>query len=193
MTIKELEAADPAYLTEISRIVQGEHWDPHHLLGIHPYFDGKKIIRLWRPEANEIFIEVEGKIHHARKVHAGGFFDLIVDESITYKDYRIYHQNGLLAHDPYSFTPLWGELDTHLFGKGVHYQLYEMMGAKEVVHQGVSGVRFTVWAPGAKRVSLVADFNFWNGRVNPLRSMGSSGGMELFVPGLQEGERYKFE
>lgn len=193
MTLKEHEKADPSYLSEIDRIVHGEHWDPHHVLGLHPYFDNKKIIRLWRPGAREIFLEVDGVIHPARKVNDAGFFDLIVPEHVDHKSYRIYHQNGLLAEDPYAFLPTWGEMDAFLFNKGVHYGLYDVMGAKEMVHQGVKGVRFAVWAPGAKRVSLVADFNFWNGRVNPMRSTGMSGVWELFVPGLKEGERYKFE
>jgi 1,4-alpha-glucan branching enzyme len=111
----------------------------------------------------------------------------------TVNDYRVYHQNGMLDHDPYAFLPTFGEMDAHLFSKGVHYQLYEVMGARLCTHHGVKGVKFAVWAPEAYRVSLVADFNFWDGRVNPLRQIGASGVWELFVPGLKEGEKYKFE
>ncbi|NGX55566.1 MAG: 1,4-alpha-glucan branching enzyme GlgB [Chlamydiae bacterium] len=193
MIIDELKDADPTFLSELSRLVQGEHWDPHHLLGLHPFFKGEKVIRLWRPEAKEIYFELFGKTIPARLIHKAGVFDAVVPAKTTPTDYRIYHQNGLLAQDPYAFSPVWGELDGHLLSQGVHYKLYEVLGARECLHQGVNGVKFTVWAPSAMRVSLVGDFNFWDGRVNPLRSMGHSGVWELFVPGLESGERYKFE
>lgn len=192
--VKELlEKSDPHFLLEIARIVSGEHWDPHSVLGIHPYFDDKKIIRLWRPGAKEVYLEFQGKIVPARKVHEAGIFEYPVPLNTKHNDYRVYHQNGMLAEDPYSFLPAWGEIDSYLFSKGVHYKIFEVMGAKETIHQNVTGVKFAVWAPSATRVSLVGDFNFWDGRVNPMRSMGGSGVWELFVPGLQEGERYKFE
>ncbi len=193
MFIDELKDADPGFISELSQIVHGDHWDPHHLLGLHSYFKDKKIIRIWRPSAPEVFIELFGKTHHTRKIHAAGVFDIIVPGETTHRDYRIYHQNGLLAEDPYSFSPLWGDLDAHLFNQGVHYKIYDAMGARECIHQGVKGVKFVIWAPSAMRISLVGDFNFWDGRINPMRSMGSSGVWELFVPGLDSGERYKFE
>jgi 1,4-alpha-glucan branching enzyme len=99
----------------------------------------------------------------------------------------------MLAHDPYAFSPTFGELDQHLLGRGVHYQLYQALGAHTLEHQGVLGTKFAVWAPNAQAVALVADFNHWDGRVNPMRSMGSSGVWELFVPGVGQGEKYKFE
>ena len=101
--------------------------------------------------------------------------------------------SGLLAHDPYAFLPTFGELDQYLLGHGVHYQLYRVLGGRIAVQQGVSGVKFAVWAPAARSVSLVADFNHWDGRINPMRSLGKSGVWEIFVPGLVEGEKYKFE
>ena len=192
MTIKEVDSADSALLSEISRLLHGDHWDPHSFLGLHPS-DGKQVIRIYRPGATEVYLHVHGKSVPARKIHEAGIFDYNVSETLSFKDYKIYHQNGILAEDPYTFMPVWGEVDSHLFNKGVHYKLYEVMGAHRIVHQGVDGVNFTVWAPSAMRVSLVGDFNFWDGRVNPMRSMGNSGVWELFVPGLKEGERYKFE
>lgn len=192
MTI-ELAGADPAFISELSRIVHGDHWDPHHFLGLHPFFENKQVIRLYRPGAKEVFLQVLGKTHPARKIHEAGVFDFITSEKLTHRDYKVYHQNGMLAEDPYAFFPSWGEMDSHLFNRGVHYQLHDMLGAHVIKHQDVKGVRFTVWAPSALTVSLVGDFNFWDGRVNPLRSMGNSGVWEIFIPGLQEGERYKFE
>lgn len=193
MTIKELQRADPDFLSELARILHGDHWDPHHFLGLQPFYEGKKIIRLYRPGALEVFLEVRGKIVPARKIHDAGVFDYIVPDDTTFFDYRVYHQNGLLANDPYSFAPAWGEMDSHLYNSGTHYEIYEVMGSREIKHQEVMGVRFTVWAPSAMRVSVVGDFNFWDGRVNPMRSMGNSGVWELFIPGLKKGERYKFE
>lgn len=192
-TIKELQGADPSFLSEMSRILHGDHWDPHHFLGLHPFFDGKQVIRIYRPGAKECFLEVQGKIVPAHCIHEAGLFDYISSEKINFKDYRVYHQNGMLAEDPYAFSPFWGDLDSHLFNKGVHYKIYEVLGAHETTYEKVKGVKFAVWAPSAMRVSLVGDFNFWDGRVNPMRSMGSSGVWELFVPGLKVGERYKFE
>lgn len=184
---------DPAFMQGLSYIIWGEHWDPHSVLGLHPYFDEKKVVRLFRPNAQEVYLELFGKIVTTRKIHEAGIFECVVPKETSHTDYRVYHQNGLLACDPYAFSSTWGEIDSHLFGKGVHYKIYEMMGGRETVHQGIKGVKFSVWAPSAKRVSLVADFNFWDGRTNPMRSMGGSGVWELFIPGIGQGERYKFE
>ncbi len=181
------------HLQNQERIIQGTHHDPHRFLGLHPYHDGKKVIRLWRPGANSIYLEVDGKRVQATQVHPAGVFEYVVPENTTPLDYRVFYQSGLLAHDPYAFWPTIGEVDQYLFGKGVHYQLYHVLGAKLKQHHGVSGTQFAVWAPAARSVALVGDFNYWDGRVNPMRSMGSSGIWELFVPGLGEGEKYKFE
>jgi 1,4-alpha-glucan branching enzyme len=167
-------------------------YNPHQLLGIHSLGSGKKI-RLWRPGAPFAYVELFGNIIEMRKVHPHGLFEVDAPENTTGADYRVYAHHGLLFHDPYSFPPTFGELDAHLFGRGVHYRLYEVLGARPCQHQGVQGVKFALWAPSAAAVSLVGDFNLWDGRVNPMRSMGSTGVWELFIPGLAEGEKYKFE
>jgi len=190
MTLHEVSVLG---LGELARIVHGEHWDPHCFLGLHPLSDNRMVIRLYRPGATEIYLQVRGQCVSAKKIHDAGIFEYQVEGGTTHHDYKIYHQNGLLAEDPYSFFSTWGEIDAHLFNQGVHYKLYEVMGAHEREHEGVRGVSFVVWAPSAMRVSVIGDFNFWDGRVNPLRSMGNSGVWELFVPGLKSGERYKFE
>lgn len=169
-----------------------DHHDPHATLGLHPISAEKKIIRIFRPGAKTIHIELKGQLKEL-KTNQEGFFEIEVPSDLTCLDYKVYHQNGLLAHDPYAFLPSIGEMDLYLFGRGVHYQLFNILGAKIITHQGVKGVRFAVWAPSAKRVSLIGDFNFFDGRVNPMRSMGSSGIWEIFIPGLKEGEKYKFE
>lgn len=184
---------EPIFLDQILRVIYKAHHQPHAVLGLHPYFEGYKVIRLWRPGARQIFLEVFGHIVEAKRIHEAGIFEYVVPPHTTPFDYRIFHQNGLLAHDPYTFWPTFGEMDQYLFGKGVHYKLYERMGGRLVTHQGVAGTKFAVWAPNAKSVSLIGDFNYWDGRVNPMRVMGYSGVWELFVPGLGEGEKYKFE
>lgn len=184
---------DSHFYDKLNQVIHGDHYDPHTILGLHDFVKGKKVIRLWRPSAHQTFLEVFGEIVEATKVHEAGIFEYMVPGDTMANDYRVYHQSGLLAHDPYSFLPTFGELDQYLLGSGVHYQLYASMGGRLTTQQGVQGVKFCVWAPAARRVSLVADFNHWDGRVNPLRSLGSSGVWEIFVPGLKEGERYKFE
>lgn len=176
---------------DLQLLILGRHHNPHRFLGIHEDA-GKKIIRLFRPGAEKIFLEVKGNIVEAEKL-LDGLFVYHVSSDCTFKDYRIYHHNGLLAHDPYAFLPTFGELDAFLFNKGVHYELYKALGAHPTTNQGVPGVKFAVWAPNAIGVSLVADFNFFNGQVQPMRSMGESGVYELFIPGIKEGEKYKFE
>jgi 1,4-alpha-glucan branching enzyme len=166
--------------------------DPHRILGLHPSGSNSKVIRIWRPGAPYLHLEVFGKDVEAKKVSPEGLFEYEVPSNTTFTDYRIY-QNGILAHDPYAFLPTFGEIDAHLFNRGVHYKLYEIMGGRLCTHQGIEGAKFSVWAPEAKGVSLVSDFNYWDGRVNPMRMMGASGVWELFIPGLKQGEKYKFE
>lgn len=184
---------EPSFFDQLCRIIEVQHHQPHAILGLHSYFDESKIIRLCRPGAHQIFLEVFGNIVEARKIHEAGFFEYIVPLHTTLYDYRVFHQNGLLAHDPYAFLPTFGEIDQYLFGKGVHYQLYQRMGGRLTSHQGVEGAKFVVWAPNAKSISVIGDFNHWDGRIHPMRILGYSGVWELFIPGLTEGEKYKFE
>lgn len=172
------------------------HSEPHCFLGVQsdPLKPGSAFIRLWRPGAQECFLNVRGETLSAKKVHESGLFECAVSADLRPSEYKIYHQNGLLAHDPYAFSPTIGPLDLYFFSKGVHYNLYEILGARLFTSQeGISGVRFAVWAPNARRVALVGDFNHWDGRVCPMRCLGSSGVWEIFIPGLTEGEKYKFE
>lgn len=173
-------------LSDVALLVEGRHHDPHRFLGLHA---AGRVIRLWRPGGETVHLEVSGAIVQAEKVGDQGLFEYLCPTPIQPADYRIYHQNGLLARDPYSFLPTLGETDLFLFNKGCHYKLYSVLGAQ--VKE--TGTQFAVWAPNAKSVHLVADFNHWDGRLYPMRSMGVSGIWELFVPGIGEGEKYKFE
>lgn len=178
---------------ELNALIWGESHSPHAILGIHPYSEDQKVIRLWRPGATTLHLEVFGNIVEATRVHDAGLFEYRVSNQITSQDYRVYHISGVLGHDPYAFWPTFGEMDRYLFGKGAHYQLYKAMGARLDNQLGVAGVKFSVWAPSAKAVALVGDFNHWDGRVNPMRSLGDSGIWEIFIPELTEGQKYKFE
>ncbi len=182
-----------------NRLIHGDEYNPHSVLGLHAYdFEAQepqeaKKIYLFRPGATEIHLEVFGETVQARGLHESGLFEYEVPTETTAADYRIYHANGLLAHDPYAFMPTIGEYECYLYGKGVHYELYRVLGAHFITQWGIKGVRFAVWAPGAIRVSLIGDFNYWDSRTNPMRSLGSSGIWEIFIPGLNEGIKYKFE
>jgi 1,4-alpha-glucan branching enzyme len=167
--------------------------DPHAVLGLHQGVDGSCVIRLWRPGAKEIFLQVKGNVVQAQRIGEDGLFEYRSSIDLSCLDYQVYHPSGLLSFDPYAFAPTFGEMDAYLFSKGRHYRLYDVLGAKLHHENGSCGVKFSVWAPNAQSVFLVGDFNHWDGRVNPLRSLGSSGVWELYVPGLSAGEKYKFE
>ncbi|HEX6595950.1 MAG TPA: 1,4-alpha-glucan branching protein GlgB, partial [Acidimicrobiales bacterium] len=131
----------------------------------------------------------------ARPVHPGGLFEAAVAQETN--DYLIEARypdgNTWLADDPYRFWPTLGDLDLHLFGEGRHERLWTVLGAHLREQQGVAGASFAVWAPGAQSVRLVGEWNNWDGRIAPMRTMGSSGVWEIFVPGVTKGVRYKYE
>jgi len=162
-------------------------YQPHEILGSH---DG--CLWLWRPGAKEIWAEVRGQIEPLSPcVDCPGLFKLECGP-LEPLEYRIFHNDGSLQHDPYAFWPTLGPTDLYLFNSGCHYQLFKHLGARVRNHLGVDGVSFSVWAPAARSVSLVSDFNHWDPRVNPMRSLGESGVWEIFIPGATEGSRYKF-
>ncbi len=173
---------------DLNLLMKGHHFDPHRFLGLH----GNEI-RLWRPGAKTIHLEILGRIVEARQVSLDGLFVYSLKELIRPLDYRVFYHNGKLVHDAYSFAPSIGAVDAFLFNKGCHYELYHVLGAQIKEIQGVKGVQFAVWAPSAKGVFLIGDFNHFDGRYHPMRSMGASGIWELFMPGVVEGEKYKFE
>src|SRR5262245_26826299 len=126
-----------------------------------------------------------------------GVFEGVVEGASLPRDYELEVRypagDSYVLRDPYSFLPTLGELDVHLAGEGRHEQLYSQLGAHPRELDGVAGVSFAVWAPNAASVSVVGDFDGWDGRLHPMRSLGSSGIWELFVPGVLPGSRYKFE
>ncbi len=166
--------------------------NPHSFLGLHDLDEKSRVIRLWRPGALDVYVEVDREIILATPTECQGVFEVIVPSFITSRDYRVYHKGDVLKPDPYSFLPTLGDLDAYFFSKGVHYKLYEVLGARVHESEGCYGVRFALWAPSAAYVFLVADFNGWDDLMTPMRSLGSSGIWEIFIPGIGPGEKYKF-
>ncbi|WP_432042960.1 1,4-alpha-glucan branching enzyme [Streptomyces cadmiisoli] len=175
------------------RLLAGTHHDPHSVLGAHPVPDGV-VFRAFRPYALSVTV-VAGGLRAELHDDGDGFFSGLVPLRDV-PEYRLrvaYEGSELDTEDPYRFLPALGELDLHLIGEGRHEQLWRALGAEPMTHQGVSGTRFTVWAPNARGVRAAGGFNFWDGTGFPMRSLGGSGVWELFVPGIGEGELYKFE
>ncbi len=180
--------------TAVEKLVAGELWDPHSILGAHPGPKGT-IVRAWRPEAQTVQCLVDGEtVAKLEKVHPAGLFEGTVDGRI--EDYQLevgYPDGAFTLRDPYSFPPTLGELDLHLLGEGSHRRLHQVLGAHVREVRGVAGVSFAVWAPNARSVRIVGDFNSWDGRLHPMRALGGSGIWELFVPDTGPGSFYKFE
>ena len=171
--------------------------DPHSVLGIHEFNDGV-IIRVFDPLADSVEILTGSDFSNSEPMRneGRGLFTAIFKKSPFFA-YRVkkYFADGTIftSADPYSFLPGIGEMDTYLFNLGEHRNVYEMMGAHCRTRDGVEGVEFTVWAPNAVRVSVIGDFNCWDGRRGMMRLMGNTGVWELFIPGLCAGDLYKFE
>jgi 1,4-alpha-glucan branching enzyme len=166
--------------------------DPHAFLGAHPA-DGGVVVRAYRPDAERVIVQPHGvELHETdgvwEGVVEGAELPLAYELEVVYPD-----GNAFTIRDPYAFLPTIGELDLHLAGEGRHEELYERLGAHVREVDGVSGTAFAVWAPAARSVSIVGDFNSWDGRLHPMRVLGSSGIWELFVPGVERGARYKYE
>jgi len=182
---------------ELDALVRREHPNPHGVLGAHPDGDGV-VIRVLRPAACRITALLDdGTAVELEQIHAGGVFEGSIEGAELPLHYRLevdYAGAGTFTiEDPYAFLPTLGELDLHLIGEGRHEQIYERLGAHVREHQGVIGTAFAVWAPSARAVSVVGDFNSWDGRLHAMRTMGSSGIWELFLPAIEPGQRYKFE
>ena len=184
--------------SDLSAIVARDHREPHAWLGAHPCADGGVVVRAYRPDATRRRAP-RGRRGGRRRAAAPGRAcsrrpaDGVELPLATSSRSPTPTATTYTLHDPYAFLPTLGDLDLHLAGEGRHEALYEAMGAHLREMGGVAGVGFTVWAPAARSVSVVGDFNGWDGRLHPMRAMGSSGIWELFVPGVPEGARYKYE
>ncbi|WP_078611097.1 1,4-alpha-glucan branching enzyme [Streptomyces baarnensis] len=175
------------------RLLAGDHHAPHDVLGAHPV-PGGVLVRALRPFARSVTVLATGlraELHD----DGDGFFSgvLPVPEAPAYRLEVAYDDTTVEVEDPYRFWPAIGELDLHLIGEGRHEELWRALGAEPMVHQGVAGTRFTLWAPNARGVRVTGDFTYWDGTGTPMRSLGSTGVWELFLPGVGEGALYKYD
>ena len=169
--------------------------DPHSVLGAHEADDGGVVVRAYRPDAQAVRIK-PGNVEAELKDPAGLWEALLpkaklplsYELEVSYPD-----GNTFTVRDPYAFLPTLGELDLHLIGEGRLEELYGKLGAHVREIDGVAGTSFAVWAPNARSVSVVGEFNSWDGRLHPMRSLGGSGIWELFVPDVGDGAKYKYE
>jgi 1,4-alpha-glucan branching enzyme len=192
-------------LENIGRLIEGRHENPFELLGPHEVNDSGRralAVRAYLPQSNQAWIvdpAHEDTARPMRRIHPAGLFEAICplpngNGSTRYK-IRLTEQDGkkVTMHDPYSFPPFLSDYDRHLLNEGRHWQSYDKLGAQLRNVDGVDGVNFAVWAPNATSVSVVGDFNAWDGRRHPMRKHIPSGFWELFIPGLGEGTYYKFQ
>ena len=183
---------------EVEALVAGRHGDPFAFLGMHKASAGV-YVRAMLPDAERMAVidTASGEIvAQGERIHPAGFFVASMPDRNAPFRYRLRVWRGGHWHDfddIYRFPPVLGELDVHLLVEGNHLASYQKLGAHAVLHDGVEGVAFAVWAPNAQRVSLVGDFNAWDGRRMPMRKRHAGGFWELFVPGLRPGHLYKYE
>jgi 1,4-alpha-glucan branching enzyme len=187
----------------IESIVQGKHGDPFAILGPHvlPQPEGSAVIvRAFLPEAEKatvLSLESGLPSHPMDRIHPDGLFEAVLPGRRALFPYRLRWTKAsgpeIEIEDPYRFAPTLTDYDLYLLGEGAHFRVYEKLGAHLLTLDGVPGVRFGVWAPNARRVSVVGEFNGWDGRVHPMRLHPGNGIWEIFIPGLGEGTLYKFE
>ena len=178
----------------LRRIVEARHHDPFSVLGYHRR-GNKASIRLFLPQAEQV--NIEGIAEPLTRIPDTDLFEWRGEAAEVAERYQIRWQDGHgqqhLQHDPYCFPPQLESFDLHLFGEGRHWHAYRFLGAHPYQADGITGTLFAVWAPNAERVSVIGDFNHWDGRVHPMRCRDGSGVWELFIPGLEAGALYKFE
>ncbi|GAA2318758.1 1,4-alpha-glucan branching protein GlgB [Streptomyces kunmingensis] len=179
---------------DLDRILAGAHHDPHGYLGAHPAAEGATVVRALRPLARGV-TAVRATGERAVLAHErDGLFTGVLPGTGPYR-YLVTYDDGTQQADDdgYRFPPTLGEIDLHLISEGRHELLWRVLGSHERTLDGVTGTSFAVWAPNAQGVRVMGDFNAWNGAGHPMRSLGSSGVWELFVPGVGAGTRYKYE
>lgn len=189
----------------LTRLLRCDHHDPFHYLGSH--FDepnvGLVTIRILQPHARKVLLLLPDSVAEMPKTVEEGLYEIVLkvadlaDPTLDPFSYRfeIHFPSGvrITTNDPYRFPVMLGEQDRFLFNAGRNYKLYNHLGAHCAHSHGISGVVFRTWAPNARAVSILGNFNGWDGRVHPMRSLGASGIWELFIPHLQQGEIYKFQ
>ncbi len=188
---------------DIEKILRAEHYDPFQVLGAHPLpaspeGEERCIVRAFLPDARAVFVILrDGKEKKLDRVKKPGLFETVINrrDIETHYKLRAVNESGFEKTfvDPYTFLPLLSDYDRYLFNQGKHHFIYEKLGSHVETVDGIEGTVFRVWAPNALRMSVVGEFNNWDGRVHMMRVLGSSGIWELFIPGIGEGALYKFE
>jgi 1,4-alpha-glucan branching enzyme len=186
-------------MSEITAVVTGEHGDPFAFLGMHEDERAMVLVRTLQPGAGRVAV-IEASTGRAlaelEKVHPEGLFVGPIPGRRNRFAYRLrvtWDGSDVELEDPYRFPPILGEMDVWLLAEGTHYRPYERLGAHDREIDGVTGTSFAVWAPSASRVSVVGDFNHWDGRRHPMRLRRECGVWEIFLPGVGPGARYKYE
>ena len=174
-------------------LLDGLHGDPFSALGLHK--QGKSwVVTAFVPGADRLWV-LTGKVGKADEASpvdgAPGLFTATLAKKSDYRLRASGHGAEWEFEDPFRFGPVMGEMDEYLLGEGTHKRLWQVLGAHLITHEGVDGTHFAVWAPNAQRVSVVGDFNIWDGRRHPMRRRGATGVWETFIPGLGDGASYK--
>jgi 1,4-alpha-glucan branching enzyme len=183
----------------IEALVTGAHGDPFDILGMHGGGVEPLSVRVFAPQSDAVEVidcETGARVAELARLHDAGFFAGPIEGRTQRFAYRLRLVSGDQAReveDPYRFPSILGDLDVYLMAEGTHHRLYERLGAHPRSLEGVDGVAFAVWAPHAARVSVVGEFNGWDGRRHPMRKRHESGVWELFVPALERGRLYKYE
>ncbi|MBX6327837.1 MAG: 1,4-alpha-glucan branching protein GlgB [Pseudolabrys sp.] len=179
-------------LSPVAReIIAGRHADPFSYLGPHDD-NGRVILRVFLPDARQVIAICANGERELDCIDAAGLFAGPLEGPCAYRLRARFGDSEVEFDDPYRFPPVLSDYDLHLLGEGNHLRLYDKLGAHPITMEGVSGVAFVVWAPNARRVSVVGDFNRWDGRRHAMRVRGN-GYWEIFVPGVGAGEKYKYE
>jgi len=189
-------------IEEINRVIYADHYDPFKVLGAHKLRDGNRdviVIRAFQPDAKEMYVVSSGnrvEEYPMNKIAEPGFFEVVIEKQTEIFPYKLrkilYDLQSYEFYDSYSFLPMISDFDLYLFNAGDNHKIYEKLGAHYAELNGISGVSFAVWAPNARSVCVIGSFNNWDGRFHQMRVLGSSGVWEIFVPGVKEGELYKF-
>lgn len=184
---------DSNMTNDILKIIEARHHDPFSTLGLHKN-KNTTVIRAFLPNTQSASINGELAMQRIEGTDIFEWQSTSSDICFPYQIHRKTNDGAELEHyDPYSFLPQLSEYDLHLFAEGKHWHAYKVMGAHLHEVEGIKGVLFATWAPAAERVSVVGDFNNWDGRQHPMRVRGNNGVWELFIPGLTAAELYKFE
>jgi 1,4-alpha-glucan branching enzyme len=184
---------------ELAAFLEARHADPFHTLGMRRAGEAL-VVRSFRPDATSVEVvdlDNRTRVYAAERIHQEGFFEATLPAGMAEFPYALRFKGAdgktWEERDPYSFGRILGDTDVYLHAEGNHWDLYNKFGAHLTEVDGTKGTVFCVWAPNAQRVSVVGDFNRWDGRVNVMRRLLGSGVWEIFIPGIAEGTHYKFE